>query len=278
MWHLKNIPKILHTYWGGGKLLYLRYLTLESFHYYNPDWEIRFYYPKVTVYGGSWNGVEQKYTIRGDDWRPMIDPTVIKMIEVSWDEPVFKTMSEVHRSDYLRLKLLSEGGGLWADLDILFFRPIDNLAINTPTNADKDTVVSIFTYGHSIGFMMASENNEAFRRLEQTAMRDYDPKIYQCMGSELYNKTFPTIESITNGVNLGMEAVYLYNCTQIKNILGDAPSPELNPNAIGTHWYAGSTMAGTFLYKTEGGEKPDDSLLGKLIQKYERDIHKDIQR
>jgi hypothetical protein len=43
MWHLKEIEKTLHTYWGGDSMSYLRYLTLASFRKLNPDWKIFLY-------------------------------------------------------------------------------------------------------------------------------------------------------------------------------------------------------------------------------------------
>ena len=278
MFHLQNIPRIAHFYWGGGRLSYLRYLTLETFHYYNPEWEIRFYYPKNPIRGHSWVGKEQKYVNNWEDWFPMLNADWVKIIEVPWDKPFFKDMSEVHRSDYYRLMLLSTVGGLWIDMDILFFRSVDALAINIPQNKRVKTVMCIFSYGHSIGFMMASENNVAFKRIEIEAFKMYDAKNYQCIGAEAYNKVFPTIQSVPDSVELGMEAVYFYNCTQIKYIFGQAPIlPQDNPHCIGVHWYAGSLAAGDYLYKTKGGENPDDSLIGNLIREYERNFHADIQ-
>ena len=61
MWHLDKIPKILHVYWGGSSLPKLRYLTIESFAKYNPDWEVRVYVPATPVEGHSWSTFEQKY-------------------------------------------------------------------------------------------------------------------------------------------------------------------------------------------------------------------------
>jgi hypothetical protein len=277
MWHLKNIPRVLHLYWGASKLSYLRYLTLETFHYYNPDWEIRFYYPKESVKTQTWTGNEQKYAERWDDWTSMIDGSYVDMIEVPWEEPRFKNMSEVHRSDYFRWKLLSTVGGLWADFDILFFRSIDNLAINIPQNKDKQSVVCISGYGHSIGFMMASLDDTNFAKLAKESLRLYDIKDYQCIGSTMFNKLFPTINSLSNAVNLGMEAVYFYDASWMKLIFTDCLSPEENPTSIGVHWYAGSQVAGKFLADTNGGINSHKSLLGKLIKNYEGNLYKYLQ-
>jgi hypothetical protein len=269
MWYLKLIPKTLHVYWGGGKISYLRYLTIESFHHYNPDWEICFYYPKISITSRSWGTPEQKYKDNWEDWMPMIDSSYVKMIQVLWDEPEYRKMSEVHRSDILRLKLLSTVGGLWADLDILFFRSIDSWVSNTPANSDKKTVMCISGYGHSIGFLMGSKNNSSFGKLEKESLKLYNASKYQCMGAELYNKLFPTISSIPDGVNLGMEAVYFYDANWMRLIFGEASSPADNPNSIGIHWYAGGAQAGAFLARTNGGQNPDKSTLGKLITDYE---------
>jgi len=277
-WFLEKIPRIFHCYWGGGKLSYLRYLTIETFHHYNPDWEIRLYYPQSFNKKYSWVGKEQKYKSKWIDWFPMIDSTVYKMIPISWDDSIYKNMSEVHRSDYIRLTLLSSIGGLWSDMDILFIKSINQLAINTPKNSDVETVMCTNYYGHSIGFMMASQNNEVFGNLEQNALKVYDTKEYQSMGAELYNKLYPSIEDIPNMIQLGMNTVYSYNCSQLKYIFDGKINAEIiDPHTIGLHWYAGGQVAGDFLRKTKGGEEPDNSLIGRLIKNYERDIYRDLQ-
>ena len=55
-WNL-NISKGSHTYWGGGKLVYLRYLTIKTFMRLNPDWQIILWYPVAPFKGKSW-GIE----------------------------------------------------------------------------------------------------------------------------------------------------------------------------------------------------------------------------
>jgi hypothetical protein len=270
MWYLTKIPKILHVYWGGGKLAYLRYLTIESFIRYNPEWEVRFYYPSISNAdkGHSWVTTEQRYNVTWDDYTPNLNKLNIETISIDFSN-IGKNMSEVHRSDYLRWQLLSTNGGLWADMDILFFRPMDYLAVNIPENSDKETVVCISDYGHSVGFMMGSANNNTYKTMSEESLKQYSSDGYQCMGSIMFNKLFPTIESIPSGVNIGMEAVYSYNATQTGSIFGNGLSPKNNPNSIGTHWYAGGVPAGVFLNATNGGKNPNNSLIGKLIKEYE---------
>jgi hypothetical protein len=47
-WEL-SVPKMAHFYWGGGKLLYMRFLSIKSFMKYNPDWVVVFHYPRDGV-------------------------------------------------------------------------------------------------------------------------------------------------------------------------------------------------------------------------------------
>jgi hypothetical protein len=127
--------------------------------------------------------------------------------------------------------------------------------------------------------MMASQSNDIFLRLEQNALKSYDNKEYQSMGAELYNRLYPSIEAIPNTIQLGMNAVYFYNCSQLKYIFDENMKAQItDPHTIGLHWYAGGQVSGDFLRKTKGGEEPDNSLIGRLIKNYERDIYRDLQK
>jgi len=267
MWYLHKIPRIANFYWGGGKMSKLRYMTITSFMKYNPEWEVRYYYPKVSTIGHSWTTGEMKYEENWRDYTHQVMKLPIRKIEVDFGVKDFtRDMSEVHRSDYLRWCLLAGDGGAWIDMDILFFRSMDDLEVNNPNNADVETVVSISSYGHSIGFMMASEHNATFGKMRDHSIPAYVSHKYQCIGSLLFNKLFPTITSIPNSVNLGMEAVYFYDANHTKEIFGMSTSPLDNPKSIGIHWYAGSDVAGEYLNKTNGGEENlPDCTLSRII-------------
>lgn len=276
IWHLAKIPKILHVYFGGVKMSYLRYLTIISFMRLNPDWQVRFYYPRFPVRNHSWKSSEQKYTDNWEDYTPKLRRLKISMVEVDYNFfGLPNTMSEVHKSDILRWHLLSIVGGLWCDMDILYFRPITNLSINIKSNKNADTIVCISGYGHSVGFMMGAAGNEYFRILLANALKRWNGDNYQCITAPMCNDLFPTVDSIRlktscNPVNLGMEAVYLHNADQISEIFGSPPCPRENLNTIGIHWYAGSQMAGEFMSRTNGGLDRHSSTIGRLI--YEEKI------
>jgi hypothetical protein len=266
MWYLSNIPKIMHCYWGGRKLPYLRYLTLESFHKYNPDWEIRYYYPLNPIAGHSWSTIEQKYDETWENWVDKIDSNVIEVQGVNFAEAT-KGMSEVHRSDYLRWQLLSTVGGLWSDMDIIYTKPIDNLYINIPENKDKETIVCICKYGHSVGFLMGSANNATFKRMAEQSLVSYSSAQYQCMGSALFNKLYPTIESIPNCVNLSMDVLYAYDANHVKELFSSNNLVRFTNNTIGVHWYAGNHIAGKYLNDTNGGLNTQAvSIIDKILR------------
>ena len=114
MWHLTKVPKTLHVYFGGEKLSYARYMTIESFRKMNRDWEIKFYYPKFPHKHKSWGSFEQKYEMDARDYFPVLlkrNQPNISFISLDFEElGVPNDISEVYKSDYLRWYLLSGRG------------------------------------------------------------------------------------------------------------------------------------------------------------------------
>jgi hypothetical protein len=269
MWNLTLLPKTVFFYWGGKNLPFLRYTTITSFIRQNPDWKVKFYYPKHPSLNHSWESFEQKYTDKWDNYFDKVFKLGIETVAVDFEDlGVSNEMSEVHKSDLLRWKLLSEGG-LWADMDILFFAPMDNLLINNKDNEDADTVVSVCKYGHSIGFLMGSDGNEYFSNIFKQALIDYIPTQYQCIGSTLLNRMYPRLYEEDGVLNVGMSAVYYYDAHNMGKIYEQGQSPKDVAGAIGCHWYAGCRQAGDFLLKTNGGkDKLPNTVLGNLIKEY----------
>ena len=267
-WHL-SVPKLAHFYWGGGNLLYMRFLSITSFMKHNPDWVVVFHYPKEPFKGRSW------YT---DMYPPKINeakckdyfPEVLKL-NVIRNEVDFKAldasrnMAEVHKNDYIRVHVLKLYGGLWSDMDIIYFRPMTELAVNKPENKDKKAFVCIADYGHSTGFNMATPDSEFFKIISENLNNEYRPSAYQCWGPDMWNKYFKTIESIPGGCEIGMDAVYAHNWQQVKELLGN--TPRFTKESVGCHWYGGNTLWHDFWNRTAGGEKNlPKSIIQELIE------------
>jgi hypothetical protein len=275
MWRLNNIPKVLHVYWGGGKMSYLRYLTIETFRYYNPDWEVILYKPAVNQVAIHWKTKEQDYADHYEDYLDKVETLGVLVKSVDFTTMGFPdTAAEVHKSDFLRWELLSHVGGVWADMDILFIKPMDELSFNIKKNRGVNTVFCISDYGHSIGFLMGSENNSCFRKIREASYAEYQGRYYQCIGSLLCNKIFPDMAAVTASgaepYNLPMDVVYAHNANNVKDLFAPSAMEKLTDNSIGIHWYAGNSIAGQYLNTTNGGlTNRGTSIIDKYITLYE---------
>lgn len=268
-WQL-NIPKIFHIYWGGGPMYYLRFMTIKTFIHYNPDWEIRLYYPKYPHNVFTWYSGEQSNGLICDDFFSKALELPITKTEIDFNDfELSNTMSEVHKSDFLRLHLLSTIGGLWSDMDIFYFKPMNSLYFNTIENNDIETFYCNHIYGHSVGFLMGCERNKFFGKLMAYAVREFNPAGYQSMGSLTYNKYFSTFESInaiTPAFNISMDVVYAHNAGDIPTIINSSNQKFTN-ESIGLHWYAGSPLWKDFINKTNGGlDNLPNTVIGNLLK------------
>ena len=268
-WYL-NVPKIFHIYWGSGVFSYLRFMTVRSFMKMNPDWEVMFWYPKYPSKIVTWESKEQEYELSCDDYLQELIKLPIKSTAVDFEDYGFKNnISEVHKSDFLRLKLLTTFGGVWSDVDIFYIRPITDMVVNTPENKDKETFVSISHYGHSTAFMLSTKGSKFFEKIIERAKVVFDEKDYQTIGTTLFNKEYFSLESINKispAVSIGMDAIMSHDAQHISEIY-DGTKSKFNTNTIGIHWYAGHQLSGKFLKETNGGLiNLPDNILGNLLK------------
>lgn len=269
MWNL-NIPRVVHFYWGGGKLVYLRYLTIKTFMRLNPDWQVILWYPTIPFKGRSW-GIKTGHVEFNErycrDYLPELMSLPITKVPVDFNALKFKNIiAEVHKADYIRINTLYLYGGLWSDMDILYFRPITDMAANTPENHSKDVFVCISDYGHSTGFNMAIEKSRFFEVLVNNLNKNFKQKEYQCWGPDIFNRYFKSLSSISSVVNIDMDTVYAHDCHHAPELLTNV-KPRFKEHSIGCHWYAGNSIWGNFLNNTRGGEvNLPDSIIGNLIK------------
>jgi len=126
MWQLKHIPQHIHFYWGGKKLSYLRYLSIQTFQRLNPNWKISLHVPQVLSQAKPlWDTMQQKNSCIGQDYLDQltdVDVVVHDFANYGFDNQAH----EVHKSDFLRWRLLATEGGVWSDIDILYCRPMSD--------------------------------------------------------------------------------------------------------------------------------------------------------
>lgn len=271
-WKL-NIPKILHVYWGGGPMYYLRFMTIKTFMKYNPDWKIMLWYPKYPNTNFTWHTGEQNSNLNCKDFSSEAMELPIDKIPVDFKDYGFNNnISEVHKSDFIRLWQLSTIGGVWSDMDIIYFKPMSSLYFNHLENKDIETVYCNHIYGHSVGFLMGCKSNKFFGNLMQLVKIEFNPQFYQAIGSLTYNKyfsTFQSINQITPAINMSMNVVYAHNAGDIEEIINGVQSKFTN-ESIGLHWYAGSPLWKDFINKTNGGlENLPNSIIGNLLKNEE---------
>ncbi len=274
-WHLEKIPKIAHFYWGEETLPYLRYLTIWSFHKYNPDWEIRFYYPKYRQKGRSWKTHEHNFKFTGKDYYQKLRKLSVKFIEIDFELIGFKNnVSEVYKANYLEYYLLYMIGGLFSDTDIIYFNSISNLVVNKPENKNINNIFSILWHGHTMGFLLSSLKNDIYKyHLDKLPI--YFEKLkndYQCIGTLMINKeigkTIKEIQTkfpILNIYNLLPKTIYAYDIGKIKQIFQSQDIKEFTNYSIGMHWYGGYPLSMKCINQTNSYNVESNNIIGKII-------------
>lgn len=268
-WFLK-VPKILHVYWGGDIIPYIRFLTIKSFIKHNPDWKVMLWQPEFPSPKTTLLTFELNYDVICDDYTSKISELPIDVTSVNFDKIGFRNDApENFKSDYLRSFLLCTTGGVWSDMDIIYFNPITNLKVNTPENKNIETFVCISNYGHSNGFLMSAPKSAFFKKILELSKESYNPLAYQSLGPALFNHYFCMIEDINKispTVNMEMNAVYSKNAVEIHQLLDGSP-PSFTDGSIGVHWYAGHPIWSDYIKKTNGGLRNlSDNIIDNVIK------------
>lgn len=226
------IPKTLFLYWGGRKLSWLRYLTVVSFAKYNPGWKIKVYYPTDPTGETSWNTSEQGVEYTGKDWFAELGKYANLVALDMTDLGFANDMPEVHKSDLFRLWALREYGGVYCDFDVLYTK-----ALPTP----KERWYCWHPDGHyAIGLLAAEKSDGICNWLLESAKLRTDKKKYQALGSQLWESMLDG--TILDGWNIPKNLIYSVDWYDAERLFTD--SRELAEDAIGIHWYGGSTVAG----------------------------------
>lgn len=246
---LTKIPKIMHLYWGGGKLCYLQYMTVETFKKYNPDWRIIIHTPSQYSDKITWETDEQKIKHGGIDFFPelrkvsYVEFNVVDFNNIGFTEDV----SEVFKSDYLRWYLLSTVGGGWTDFDVLYTAPLSNIDIT-----DEDTIICTINNIHIIGFYLSKPNNHFFKNLLDNCNNFFDEKQYQSIGSSMLNQLYPDLTSITTKhpelvvKNLHKNVIYPFYHDEIEMIFIQSRLDKITKETVGVHWYNGTRLSKIF--------------------------------
>lgn len=106
-------------------------------------------------------------------------------------------------------------------------------------------------------------------RVLALAKQLHNSKDYQSIGNEMLNKNFgtlPIINAIASVRDIGMEAVYAYDCYQMIKSFTDLTN-RFTGDSIGLHWYGALAETGKFLQETNGGlVNLPNNILGNLLK------------
>jgi len=255
MWEFKNIPKIVHFYWGCNKVFsYLRYLTIKSFRKFNPDWEIFLHLPTYPcTKDPTWNSGEQTGISPSIDYLNKVQDLDVSIIYHDFKKyGFFNDAHEVHKADFIRWQLLSDLGGVWSDVDIIYVAPMGDMLDNTPENSDATIAFCTYPGGaHTLGFLMSSTGNPLFAKIATIALKVFNPERYQGIGTDILNRFLSRV-LLDKFNNFNMDIIFLdYRSVYSINYENNGISKFFNINythkktkgEIGYHWYGGSPMS-----------------------------------
>ena len=249
----RQIPQICHYYWGRDKpLSWLRWLTVKTFAMLNPDWRVIVWSPRNAGSPPPWKTKEHvHYTWEGEDWLKRISEAGANV--EAREAPIgdFPALSEVHRSDLLRWRLLHTMGGFWSDIDIIYFRPMTELQADMTADAllcwgETDELKD----WQAIGFLAGAPGCKLFKEMEQVGLAlTKTPNLgYQDLGTHLLNRFALPGATEAAGSRIGQISQYaVYPFKTVKGQMGVLwnrhQELDLRESTIGVHWFAAQRLS-----------------------------------
>lgn len=244
------MKKDIYFYWGNDTMSYMRYMTLYSFCKFNPNWKVYLIVNKSTGVLRGTVEKQDKTEYKGQDYSNLITNLNInilnfsdKMIGLDSDD-----MSDVHIKDVLNWKVLSEWGGLVADMDILFIKPMIDIEgdiglVCFDGNPQKDYI--------PVTFMYSSGSNEFFKDVYQNVLKKYKPEIYESCGTlcikeknivEVQNNYKDLIVTKLNDFIVFPFIDYTWG-TGIEMLYKGDFRHLMCKDVVGIHWYGGAPLS-----------------------------------
>jgi hypothetical protein len=267
------VDKKIYFFWGNEKMSWMRYMTLYSFRKLNPSWEIILYKAKQKHWQKTWktNNYQDFFCYNGADYFKKIQSLDIK-IEQYKETDI--TPSQI--SNFFKWEILSKNSGVYADMDILWFKPIDSFYEKV---REFDTAICQTQYV-SIGLLASSGHNNFFQDLYRNAFKCYNGEYYQTAGienvynfldcvyrhEEVLNKARAKYTGL-NFYNIPMDLIYPFDSKRIEEAFSSpCEIKDLPDETIGYHWYAARRVSQSFNnILTEDNYKEHNTLFSKII-------------
>lgn len=286
------IPKKIYFFWGNEKMSWMRYMTLKSFTMFNPDWQIYVYTSNRMITTKTWDtGNHQDFfAFNGSDYMDKARELDIEfrvwdadnngLIEAS----KIRNMGASHKSNLFKWYMMATEGGIYCDMDVLFFRPIDKFY--KELNKGGYTTAICQTEYLSIGLLASAGDDDFFQALFINSVDNYTPDSYQSAGVEsIYNlyalksdeiqwileqilAKYPRFTAFDIAItlpqsnvlrvaearypnlmfyNIPFDLIYSWDANRIIDaFVSGGTIKDMPEDAIGYHWYAGHPLAQTF--------------------------------
>jgi mannosyltransferase OCH1-like enzyme len=234
-WNLTKIPKIVHFFWDNRPLSFLRWMSMCSFSVLNPDWKIKMHMTHDAA-DANWSWANNKHSFESGDYRSWLDR--VDNLEVI-EENSFPGMHGVHQSDILRSRYLINDGGLWSDVDILYYRSMNDLTCNLESNFSEETGLCVSNSWLPIAFMLAEPGSKYFRAVyeKQLTLLPKKHRAYQVFGTGIYRSVLARGFS---HFKIDKQEVYQHHWRDHERIFNGHVD---NSRGVGIHWFGGSTSA-----------------------------------
>jgi len=171
-------------------------------------------------------------------------------------ESKVSAITPIHESDLYRYYKLYNDGGFYSDMDILYFRPIDNF-YSQITQSGAGTIIYACKKYAAVGFLGAEKGNPFYIDLLKSVIGWNHNNEWEAYGEMLLysffgikNNPLALIENINKkykeakAYNIPKELVYCYDCFDIQSVY-DTPVGinKFDPVSIGYHWYGGHQLS-----------------------------------
>ena len=227
---------MVHMFFGGDTMSWLRFICLKSFTIQYPDIELILWKSKEWAKEKTWNSEEQQdfTTTNGVDYFPEVEKLNITIKE--WEQPDevterFGLLDPVHQADIFRYHILSTVGGYFSDTDVLF---LDN-SLKPILNKSLDLCVYYGDY--PIGFIGGKGKGSRWGEIYQACLKSTDSE-YQSFGASLIKQVWFTPPK--DFINLGKDVFYHYDHHMIYALFArELPTDHLS----NIHMYLGGGLS-----------------------------------
>jgi hypothetical protein len=231
------IPKHAHFFWSGDSMSYFRYVTLESFRHWHPNWVIWLWSTDKWA-TANWRFEKQDFHhSTGENYMQSAIALVDRVI--SYDK--HPNVAPNYQSDFMRWDSLYEHGGFYLDLDQLIVGSFDEFT-------DWNTGFIYTRYGgmydySPVGCIAAAPGVKAVDYVRKRLSRAYNAADYSSIGPHMFFHRLADLRASgllneCNAINVGSKYFYSIPFSELAHTLYTG-GHKVGPEAKAIHWFGG---------------------------------------